>query len=141
MAGTLPIRDLIARYAFARDSGDVEAFASMFCEEGVLRTKLWAVSGRSAIREALAKAATRAVRHHITTSLIEPTGPDAATGTTYFMAISNIGLDHAGRYSDSFVRRDGGWLFLERVVEIEWQAENSIWPPMTEGPFGPAASA
>jgi hypothetical protein len=67
------------------------------------------------------------VRHHISTSHVEFTGPDTAEGRTYFAVYTPIGPDHAGVYTDRFRKTGDRWLISHRKVRTEWRAENSFF--------------
>src|SRR4029453_476001 len=58
-------------------------------------------------------------RHRVTTFSIEGTGADAASGTAYFLVVTDGGPDHWGLYRDRYVRVDGAWRFAERRVRVE----------------------
>jgi hypothetical protein len=120
----LEIQQLVARYAFALDSGadGGEMFAALFSKDGgfarsngdLLRT-----------REALADAARRGMKgpmgisHFIMNHVIEPTA-DGAIGKQY-AAIFDIGNDNkpsslraGGTYEDVYTKTPDGWRFKRR---------------------------
>jgi hypothetical protein len=127
------IRQLMIRYNMAGDRGKVAELAQVFAEDGVIRFNDEATQGRQAIARRLgggvASPGLVVTRHHLTTSLIEVDG-DAATGRTYFQVLTNIGPDHHGVYVDRFARIDDTWLIVYREVRIDWQVENSVFPPL-----------
>lgn len=130
------IRDLLARYTYNGDRGRVGDLAACFAANGMLEYPGSLATGPTAIAEALSggtgtrNPALTFVRHHITNPLIEVEG-DTATARSYFTVHSNIGPDHSGTYSDRLVRTDMGWCFAHRLVRIDWQAEGSLFRPMT----------
>jgi hypothetical protein len=67
------------------------------------------------------------VRHHLTTSKIDFTGPTEATGRSYFLVLTDIGIDHSGVYVDEYRRRDGRWWITKREVRIDFVAENAVF--------------
>jgi hypothetical protein len=75
-------------------------------------------------------AKTRFIRHNLTTSLVELTGPDTAKARTYFIVMTEIGQDHCGTYDDELVRRDGEWLFQHRRIALDWRSPESLFPPL-----------
>lgn len=129
------IRKTIARYTDAGDNGRYEDLIPCYAEDGVfeIATSRW--TGRVAIEEALRtmrSARDRTIklqRHHLGTCHISIDVPDRATAITYFTVISDIGPDHAGRYLDDLVLRDGTWQFAHRNVVVEWRAPNSQFVP------------
>jgi hypothetical protein len=122
--------------------------ADLFTPDGVLEFTAQTHRGRDAIAaaftavapsgpavpsgRAVPSAAAEAVqtpfflRHHLTTSHVEFVNDNEAKGWSYFLVISPIGLDHAGRYIDTYVRTGDDWLFATRRVSLDWQAENSV---------------
>jgi hypothetical protein len=128
------IRNLMARYSLASDCGRFEALAEIFAEDGTLCFSGQATTGRSQIVARLNQrgprnAALTFTRHHLTTSLIEVEG-ESATAKTYFQVLTNIGLDHCGLYLDEFVKQDGNWHFARREARVDWQAPQSLYPPL-----------
>src|SRR5262249_27748949 len=85
------------------------------------------LAGRDAIRGfltsagvSLADAATvPLIRHHITSVTIEIVSHDEARSASYFLAITEHGVDHWGRYRDDFVRDGEQWLFAHRRVRTD----------------------
>jgi 3-phenylpropionate/cinnamic acid dioxygenase small subunit len=61
-------------------------------------------------------------------------GPDTARAVSNFIMTRTADLEHstlhaAGRYLDRFVRKDGAWLFSERLVVVD---SNLLPPEFTE---------
>jgi SnoaL-like domain len=65
------------------------------------------------------------LRHHVSSVAIELTGPDRATATSYFLAMSAAGPDHWGVYRDELTRLGQDWLFARRVVTVEGASQTS----------------
>lgn len=132
-ASSAEIRSLIDRYAILGDSGKVDELAALFTADGALVTSNWHLCGRAEIAAGLARTggkrhpALTFMRHHVTTSDISLTGPDSAVGRTYFLVVTNAGLDRAGTYIDSF-RYEAAWLFARREVRIDWLSPATILP-------------
>lgn len=138
------IRLTIARYTMAGDRLKIEDYVACFTEDGVLESNSLTPGERDR-REGRAEilafltgfggrprpegvAAPTFLRHHLSTSLIEMTGPDTATGRTYFCAHTQVGPDHAGHYADRFRRVGEDWLIEERRVFTNWRSKDSLFP-------------
>jgi hypothetical protein len=147
------IEDLQARYLFALDFRDPEAYAATFTEDGVLDYGAGKIRGRTAIAEMVANMRANAERqraedtsglrpaagrHNITNIVIEVNG-DRARGTAYWFHIGNANPQRAaqvnsfGHYEDELVKVDGEWLFSLRKIYNEQIAE---W---VAGPQNPVA--
>jgi 3-phenylpropionate/cinnamic acid dioxygenase small subunit len=129
------IRDLLARYTYNGDRGEVAALAACFAEDGEFEFPGAKAVGHAAVAAALTGAernpARTFVRHHITNPLIV-LAPDGKTATSrsYFQVISNAGPDHAGVYNDRLKRTAEGWRFARRQVRVDWQASTSLFRSM-----------
>ena len=140
------IRDTMARYNMAGDRARVDDFVAVFTEDGVLEGDAFAHEGREALRAwmtgwrtpaaapapdpavpAAAPARRKFVRHNLTTSQIDVTGPDTAKARTYFFVVTEIGPDHAGHYVDEFRRVGERWLIARRRVALDWRAAESTF--------------
>ena len=127
------IQDLLARYNMAGDSGRIEEVAETFAPDGILETPLWRAQGPADIIAALQSGGSvgerrpRFLRHNLTTSKVELLDRLSASGRTYFMVLTDIGLDHCGIYMDRFARIDGSWLIAHRQVWIDWKSEQSLF--------------
>jgi hypothetical protein len=57
--------------------------------------------------------------------------PDEALVASYFTVITEIGLDHMGRYRDRFVPVgvDGRWLIAHRFVSTDWRSPETTFGP------------
>ena len=118
--------------------------ASVFTEDGILEfeggqgLKGFRHAGRQAIRSFIAGVGDapepaplpagqrRFLRHNLTTSSIELTGPGSAKARTYFIVYSQIGPDHSGYYADAFKKVGERWLIAHRGVRLDWIAPNSV---------------
>ena len=67
------------------------------------------------------------LRHCVTNLTIDVDGPDAARATAYFQVITDIGLDHWGRYRDRLVPHGDRWLLAERSVRTDGYADRSFF--------------
>ena len=129
------IRDTLARYNWAGDAGRLDGLAQTFSVDGELEIRgLEPLHGRAAIAAFLggvaAKIAVDAsvkpiVRHNIANVLFTEVAPAQAQVKSYFTVITNIGLDHCGRYRDTLVPDGDTWLIKHRKVSTDWAADNS----------------
>jgi hypothetical protein len=141
------IRRTLAAYSIAGDRMRLEELAATFLGDGVLEIPTATLSGRAAIAAGLGGARQARspdapappgrrrpsfVRHHLTTCLLELTGPDTAAGRTYFTVFTDIGPDHAGVYADRLRKADGQWLFEHRKVMIDWLSEDTLFGDLVE---------
>ena len=140
------IRHALATYNIFGDRVQVDGFLQAFTEDAVLEFggeregETARHEGREAIRRWMTDWTSRPksaepppgpmfVRHHITTSRIEFTGPETAEGRTYFAVYTPVGPDHAGVYSDKFRKVGDDWLIAHRKVRTEWRAAESLFRP------------
>ena len=138
------IRHTIASYNMAGDRLKVEDFLAVFTEDAIFETEGVAEEdafrnvGRDAIRNWMlrwgrggkdANPVHRAkfIRHHLSTCLIEITGPDTAKSRTYWTAYTDIGPDHGGYYVDAFRKTGERWLIAHRKVRHDWSAPSSLF--------------
>lgn len=136
------IRDTMARYTMAGDRLRIEEFTATFTDDAVLESDgvpdqdSFHYAGRDAIGGWLQRwlqppagstAQATFVRHHLSTSLIEFTGPGAARARTYWIAYTDIGPDHCGYYLDQFRKTGDQWLIAHRRVRLDWRAADSLF--------------
>ncbi|BBY45716.1 hypothetical protein A5765_02710 [Mycolicibacterium celeriflavum] len=135
------IRDTLAQYNWSGDALRLTELAAAFCEDGVLEVRgSEPARGRAAIVEFLGGAVAapdaaasqskvkRIVRHNVTNIRFTDVTPQEAHVACYFTVLTEIGLDHYGRYRDVFVpvgSVDGDWLIRHRFVSTDWSAPNS----------------
>jgi hypothetical protein len=128
------IRETIARYAHCADTGRFAELAELFTADGVLEIDgRPPLAGRVAIGEflgatksSLASTLERPyIRHHLSSVTIDVHGPDDASARSYFLAITERGPDHWGRYRDRLTRVDDRWLFQHRRVRPDGHAPSS----------------
>jgi SnoaL-like domain len=137
------IRDTLARYNWSGDAGRLEGLAETFCADGVLEIRGFApLRGRAEIVTFLSgvtgniavDAATEVtrdvkakpiVRHNVANVLFGELGREQAQVASYFTVVTNIGLDHCGRYRDTFVPEGDTWLIKHRKVSTDWVAADS----------------
>jgi SnoaL-like domain len=129
------IRENIARYAHCVDGGRFDELVELFTQDGVLEVEAEpAHRGRDAIRDFVTgsgrdlAAGTRG-----TTPDPAPReqradredGPDRARARSSFLAVTDRGVDHWGRYRDDLMRAGDGWRFARRRVRTDGAAAGS----------------
>lgn len=147
------IRDSLALYTWSGDAFRISELAEAFCEEGVLEPRgSEPLRGRAAIvdflvgvpgaatpndtrddesrRAALQAAAAesgvrRIVRHNLANIRFLEVAPEQALVSSYFTVLTEIGLDHYGRYRDTFVPVGERWLIAHRLVSTDWRSPTS----------------
>jgi hypothetical protein len=132
------IRDTLARYNWSGDALRLDELAQTFCEDGELELRgSGPVRGRAAIVDLLSGVVAtpnataqrsdvkRIVRHNVTNIDFTDVSPAEARVRCYFTVLTEIGVDHYGRYRDVFVPVDGQWLIRHRFVSTDWSAPDS----------------
>lgn len=131
------IRGLVGAYLEAADRGRSQELAALFAPDGVLEISgdtfdAGTHVGPAAIvarleatkRDLAARTAVPLLRHHVS-SVRTRLGGDTAAGSSYFLALTEAGPDHWGRYADRYVRRPEGWRFAHRRVIHEGRTPGS----------------
>ncbi len=132
------IEDLMARYLFAIDYFDWDAYVGTFAEDGELEFASGTSHGRDGIRDAVTSFSERIgqfyhtedgkpalLRHVILQSSIRVEG-DKAWGRTLWVEMANNGPKDAmkmgtyGIYEDEFTKASGHWLIKKRRVLNEF---------------------
>jgi len=143
LAARESIRDVIHAYAYAGDRLLVDEMAGVFLPDGVLEiakegkqysgrgeiaTRLGLGMGtssdqaRSRAQERHRAAGTVVIRRHLVTNIrFEEVSEGDAVVSSYFTVVTHDGLDHFGRYRDSFVSSQGQWFIRHRLVTRDWQ--------------------
>ncbi len=128
------IEDLMARYLFAIDYHDWDAYVATFTEDGEIEFASGAYTGREAIREAVTRFAEgigrfyttengqpAKLRHVILQSAVRVEG-DRAWARSLWVEMANDGPEDSlkmgtfGTYEDELSRVDGRWLLAKRRV-------------------------
>lgn len=143
------IEDLMARYLFAIDYFDWDAYVATFAEDGELEFATGTTKGREAIRKTVTSFSESIgkyyhtedgkpakLRHVVLQSSIRVEG-DRAWGRTLWVEMANHGpgdtmkMGTYGLYEDELTRVDGRWLFAKRRVL------NEFIPKRNSGPKNP----
>lgn len=122
------IRALLIRYVQCADGGRTERMLALFAPDAVMEpTGDPACHGREEIRGYFERAGrsirehmtSPSLRHHLSSIDIEFTTEDEARTTAYFLAITDAGPDHWGRYRDTLRRGADGWQITHRLLQLE----------------------
>lgn len=132
------IRDTLAAYNWSGDAMRLPELAATFCDDGVLEVRgADPAQGRDGIVAFLSRAVAapnaaaehtgvrRIVRHNVTNIHFTEMSPLSARVACYFTVVTEIGLDHYGRYRDVFVPVADDWLIKHRFVSTDWAAAGS----------------
>ena len=128
MSAREAIRETVAAYAHFADTGRFAEFANLFAVDGVLEVRGESpLHGRDAIRAYLEGVGTQlsdatnvpVIRHHVSNLTIDVVSSTEARGACYFLAVTERGVDHWGRYRDHYVPDGGRWLFAHRLARTD----------------------
>jgi ketosteroid isomerase-like protein len=126
----IAITDLIARYAWALDTGDVEGLVGCFAPDCVVIEEVfedpdrW--EGHEGVRE-LAEhyrnsAGFPGRQHHVSQSLVEGDGEHCRVRSFAFVTECRgeppYTLRFTGYYEDQIAKRGGEWLFQQRIIRL-----------------------
>ena len=128
------IRDTLARYNHGGDRAKFDEMIVCFAPDGVVViVDASEHRGREALREffagvgGTANPALTQMRHCVTNLVIDVESETTALASSYFQVITDIGLDHWGRYRDRLGKVDDRWLIAERSVKTDGYAANSLF--------------
>ena len=139
------IRDTLARYNWAGDAFRLGELAEAFCLDGVLE-----IRGGRRCRAATRSSSSSAGAPRPTTTPpgggegggghvgrhpdrapqrdeppLRRADPHAGAGRRYFTVLTELGLDHYGRYRDELVPVGDEWLISHRFVSTDWASPDS----------------
>jgi ketosteroid isomerase-like protein len=141
-ADRLAIRELIEAYAHCADRRDAKGQMALFTKDShfvvYMNAKDPKPSQELHSRDALAPVFADlnqydATTHFVGQSTIFALTGDRATGEAYCLA-HHVTIDGGKRrlmlaslrYLDTFVKRDGEWLFAERRLYVDWLEERTL---------------
>jgi hypothetical protein len=141
-ADRVAIRELVEAYAHCADRRDAEGQMSLFTADThfvvYMNAKDPTPSQELHSREALAPVFADlnkydATTHFVAQSTIFTLTKDRATGEAYCLA-HHVTVDGGKRrlmvaslrYLDTFVKMEGGWLFAERLLYVDWIDERAM---------------
>src|ERR1700720_3876367 len=139
-ADRLAIRELVEAYAHCADRRDAKGQMSLFTADTHFVVYMDAKDPKPSqelhAREALAPVFAElnkyeATTHFVGQSTVFTLTSDRGTGEAYTLA-HHVTLDGGKRrlmvaslrYLDTFVKRDGVWLFAERRLYVDWMGES-----------------
>jgi hypothetical protein len=126
MAAAIACEKLSVAFANHIDARRYDELIALFADDGVFERGGKPVKGHAAIRAEMDRRPLDMVTMHVCTNiLIDVTGPDRATGVTYYLAIVHnkatgpgphplSGIETAGMFQDVFTRTPAGWRIAER---------------------------
>ena len=141
-ADRLAIRELVEAYAHCADRRDAKGQMALFTEDTHFVVFMNAKDPEPSMdlhsRDALAPVFADlnkydATTHFVGQSTIFTLSADRATGEAYCLA-HHVTVDGEKRrlmiaslrYYDTFVKGDGGWLFAERQLYVDWVDERGL---------------
>ncbi len=141
-ADRLAIRELVEAYAHCADRRDAKGQMALFTEDTHFVVFMNAKDPKPSMdlhsRDALAPVFADlnkydATTHFVGQSTIFTLSADRATGEAYCLA-HHVTVDGEKRrlmiaslrYYDTFVKEDGGWLFAERQLYVDWVDERGL---------------
>ena len=148
LAARESIRDLVARYNATGDSGRFAETLALFSQDAVLEiVPDRRYTGHDEIHEMFTRAAAttrtpddggdrgegshelarenRLLRHFTATHQIDLLGRAEASGRCYYAVLTELGLDHWGRYLDHYRCNQGRWMFSLRKVFVDGSVPGS----------------
>jgi len=126
----IEIQDLIARYAWALDTGDIDSLVSCFTPDCVVIEEVFEDPDRWEGREGVRRLAQHygaspgfpGRQHHTSQSLVEGDAGRCSVKSFAFVTECHgeppYTLRFTGYYDDKLEKREGRWLFRERIIRL-----------------------
>jgi ketosteroid isomerase-like protein len=132
-ADYVEICQLIAKYCHAFDSGDCDAWAACFTDDGIFDGRNGLTAGRDELRKYAASARGRGTYRHLTGNiLIEEMAGDNALVRSYSLYYElKDGIPQprsSGKYEDLLVRVDGEWKIARRKFFPDSVTQRPVFP-------------
>ena len=132
------IRDLVARYNSYGDAGRFDQMLELFAPDAVLQIRDQEYAGHDEIRSVFTRVPKRTadatgagrpayIRHCTATHQIDFVDETHASGRCYFFVLTQVGLDHWGRYIDEYAVVADRWRFVRRRVAPDAVAPESLF--------------
>jgi hypothetical protein len=132
------VRDLVSRYNANGDTGRFDQVVELFAPDAVMDAGDGSPRhGREEIRTIFTGARDAAhfgdrpvyLRHITGTLQIDVLDETSVRSRCYYFVITDIGLDHWGRYFDEFRPVEGVWKFAHRRVTVDGRNPDSLFLP------------
>ena len=130
------VRQTLADYTAGTDRNRITDVAACFAPNGSLKftggepmigpAAIVAGLGTQVDRFAAGPVPLTHVRHHVSSVRFGAVARDRVEVSSYFLALTNIGVDHWGRYRDVLVPVDGRWLFASREAAADGFSSESL---------------
>jgi len=139
-ADRILIDDLLARYSRAFDHADLDAFLDVFVEDGVFDSEMTGTfTGKAQLTEFFNDLNNnpdyplrRDGQHWITNLIFTEVEEDRVEMWSSFMFLiapdGEVRVSVMGEYDDTFVKRDGRWLFARRGIRVSGDREAKLAP-------------
>jgi 3-phenylpropionate/cinnamic acid dioxygenase small subunit len=138
------IMNLIHRYSYAADSGDVQGYVSLFIEDcrwvALLSKNPFVLDSRIKLRQYLIERLRYfgdrniQTRHLQTNTILTRISNDRVSGITYLTLICQVKGERAprlmstGLYKDEFIKTEDGWKFAVREAHLDQEELPAIEP-------------
>ena len=130
------VRQTLADYTAGTDRNRIEDVAACFAPDGSLKftggepmigpRAIVAGLGTQVDRFAAGPVPLTHVRHHVSSVRFGAVARDRVEVSSYFLALTDIGVDHWGRYRDVLIPVDGRWLFASREAVADGFSSESL---------------
>ena len=130
------VRQTLADYTAGTDHNRITDVTACFAPNGSLKftggepmigpEAIVAGLGTQVDRFAAGPVPLTHVRHHVSSVRFGAVARDRVEVSSYFLALTNIGIDHWGRYRDVLVPVDGRWLFGSREAAADGFSSESL---------------
>jgi len=130
------VRQTLADYTAGTDRNRITDVAACFAPDGSLKftggepmigpRAIVAGLGTQVDRFAAGPVPLTHVRHHVSSVRFGAVARDRVEVSSYFLALTDIGVDHWGRYRDVLIPVDGRWLFASREAVADGFSSESL---------------
>jgi SnoaL-like domain len=130
------VRQTLADYTAGTDRNRLDDVAACFAPDGVLAftggepmvgpAAIVAGLGAQVSRFATGRVPLTHVRHHVSSLRFGLVTRDRVEVSSYFLAVTNVGVDHWGRYRDVLVPANDRWLFASREAIADGFSPESL---------------
>ena len=130
------VRQTLADYTAGTDRNRITDVAACFAPDGSLKftggepmigpEAIVAGLGTQVDRFAAGPVPLTHVRHHVSSVRFGAVARDRVEVSSYFLALTDIGVDHWGRYRDVLIPVDGRWLFASREAVADGFSSESL---------------